>query len=149
MTFKGSLIISHAHSPLSGEPNVFGKLRALIQNAILKRAIRLMKSGFAFLCHPERTAEKERRRVERVFAPASRGLDTDSVAKQTVYSSRGDFSKISPLAALGRNDTGGGYLLFNNNSRKQNHAFALAQPCLRVSTLAGKVKPHDFYNGVP
>ena len=145
-----------------------------------------MKSGFAFLCHPERTAEKERRRVERVFAPASRGLDTDSVTKQTVYSSRGDFSKISPLAALGRNDTGGDIYfsiitraskttLFRRSSRRRSRIAPWgnarmraplllfpkitlrcdfwepfsAQPCLRVSALAGKVKPHDFYNGVP
>ena len=38
---------------------------------------------------------------------------------------------------------------FNNNSRKQNHAFALAHPCLRASALAGKVNAPHFYNGVP
>ena len=63
-------------------------------------------SAAAPLCHPERAAEKERRRVERVFTTLARGSDTDSVAKQTVYSSRGIVPKISPLAALGRNDTG-------------------------------------------
>ena len=37
----------------------------------------------------------------------------------------------------------------NAPSRKQNHAFALAHPCLRVSAVAGKVNAPHFYNGVP
>ena len=37
----------------------------------------------------------------------------------------------------------------NNYSRKQNHASAIAHPCLRESALAGKVKPRDYTICVP
>ena len=38
---------------------------------------------------------------------------------------------------------------FYKHSRKQNHASAIAHPCLRGSALAGKVKPRDYAICVP
>ena len=38
---------------------------------------------------------------------------------------------------------------FYKHSRKQNHASAIAHPCLRESALAGKVKPRDYAICVP
>ena len=123
---------------------------------------------------------------------AARWSDTDSVAKQTVYGSRGDVPKISPLASLGRNDTGGiaadcGALVLPLASKGKLRAllkdlysdivdisieiprqarddintvtiiirareiaiFRSAPPFGNTLPVAGKVKPHDFYNGVP
>ena len=44
MTLKGSHVISHAHSPLSGEPKVFGKWGALAKNVVFARAAKLLKT---------------------------------------------------------------------------------------------------------
>ena len=49
-------------------------------------------------CHPERSREgRVALRSRTGLCPAARGLDTDSVAKQTVHGSRGAVPKISRL----------------------------------------------------
>ena len=64
MTFKGSLIISHAHSPLSDEPNVFGKLRALSEKRGFRTRNLIIKNNFAqgkshfFATHPCHSRKK-------------------------------------------------------------------------------------------
>ena len=58
-------------------------------------------------CHPERAAEKERRRAERIFAPLREDCMQSALPNKLYKTLAGFCQRFLRSLALGRNDTGG------------------------------------------
>ena len=100
---------NRARSPLFGKVASMRQIECAYRKASFSDAqFDYGKRGLSF-CVTLSGAAAQPPRSRTGLCHAARWSDTDSVAKQTAYGSRGFLPKISPLAALGRNDTGGHY----------------------------------------